>query len=404
MAFRYQAIDTQGHTVSDAVEAASFHEAAELLRGQGLFVTRLEAGEPQEQAAPRRRQVKPGGKLKDVLFFTQQMAMLIRSGARVVQALEAIESQTARACWRAVVASVRTDVEEGRPLSTALSAFPRLFPAVYVNMVAAGEASGNMSLAFDRLARMTRQQAEIRSRIVGAMTYPAVLMTLCVSVLLTLFTVVLPRFAEMFESLDVPLPTTTAILIKSSRWVGTHIPLVVMAVAFVVGVTVTGLRSLPGRRFISRACIRVPLFGVIVRNVILARVCRIWGQLLDSKVGLVEAVHLTAQSTNSLDFQELLGEVAEAVTGGNSVGPPLQRTWLLPRTFAAAIITGEESGKLADALLFVAECLEDENTQVLSSLSRVIEPLMLVLMGSIVGTVAVSLFLPMFDMATVVGQ
>lgn len=402
MAFRFQAIDPSGQTIQNTIEASSVQQAAELLRDKGLFVTRIEpADAPAESDSGISSRVRPGGKLKDVLFFTQQMSMLVRSGARVVQAMEAIESQAARPAWRRVIRQLRAEVEEGRPLSQAMQRFPKLFPPVFVNMVAAGEASGNMGQAFDRLASLARQQHGIRSRVLGALTYPAVLMLLCCGVVVTLFTFILPRFAEMFTSLDVDLPATTALLIDASQWAHNHILLVLgMLAAAGVGL-VFFFRSDQGQRFFSRAMVRVPLFGLIVRNVIFARLCRIWGQLLESKVGLVDAVDLTMQSTTSLDFQELLREVREAITQGNSIGPPLRNSWLLPRTFAAAIATGEESGRLGDALLFVAGCLEEENAQVLASLTRIIEPLMLVIMGTIVGTVAISLFLPMFDMATV---
>jgi type IV pilus assembly protein PilC len=205
----------------------------------------------------------------------------------------------------------------------------------------------------------------------------------------------------MFTSLDVELPATTALLIDASQWAHSHALLLFGLMGAATAGLVLFFRSEQGRRFLSRAMVRVPLFGIIVRNVIFARLCRIWGQLLESKVGLVDAVELTMQSTSSLDFQELLHEVREAITQGNPIGPPLRSSWLLPRTFAAAIATGEESGRLGDSLLFVAGCLEEENAQVLASLTRIIEPIMLVVMGTIVGTVAISLFMPMFDMATV---
>jgi type II secretory pathway component PulF len=227
---------------------------------------------------------------------------------------------------------------------------------------------------------------------------------MCVGVITVLFTFVLPRFAEMFKTLDVQLPATTAIMINASEWARANTIYVVGVLIVVVGVTVFFFRSATGKRFWSRATVRIPLFGVIVRNIILARICRIWGQLLDSKVGLLDSVQLTRQSTRSLDFQELFEKVHQSITDGNLVGPLLKESWVIPKTFAAAIATGEESGKLSDALLFVASCLEDENTQVLSSLTRVIEPVMLVIMGTIVGTVAVSLFMPMFDMATITGS
>ena len=161
------------------------------------------------------------------------------------------------------------------------------------------------------------------------------------------------------------------------------------------------LQSPSGRKLVSRLSLRVPVFGRIVCNVILARVCRIWGQLLDSKVDVLDAVHLAKQGTSSLDFREMFDQLEAALTEGNPIGPTLRNSWLFPKTFAAAVATGEESGKLSIALLFVAGCLEEENMQVLGALTRIIEPIILVGMGLVVGTVAVSLFLPMFDMATV---
>ncbi|GMV98268.1 MAG: type II secretion system F family protein [Phycisphaerae bacterium] len=406
MPFRYQAIDAQGRNVTDVIEAASAREAADLLRDRRLFVTRLDPTDqaPAEAAAGAAGETQADGKLKEVVFFTQQMSMLIRSGARVVQALSAVEIQCQRPAWRKVVATIRMDVEEGRPFSTALARFPRQFSPVYVNMVAAGEASGNMGLAFERLVKLMRQQQEIRNRVVGALAYPAVLVLLCVAVLIVLFTFILPRFAEMFATVGVELPMTTRLLIDSSRWVGAHWIIVLSAIAAGVAGVFLFLRSPRGRRTVSRLSVRLPIFGKLVRNIVFARMCRVWGQLLDSKVGLLDAVQLTQDSTTSLDFRELLGEVVTAITEGKPVSTPLLGSWLVPRTFSAAVVTGEESGKLADALLFVAACLEEENTEMLGSLSKIIEPLLLSVMGLIVGTVAISLFMPMFDLATIAGK
>lgn len=414
MAFRYQAIDAAGKTLADTVPAATSAEAAELLRQRGLFITRLEEVADAAAAVPAgsvprlpgvlRRGVAAGGGLKDVLFFTQQMSILMRSGARVVQALEAVESQCQREGWRRVVTSVRAEVEQGRTLNESLAKFPRQFPPVYTTMVAAGEASGNVALAFERLGVLTRQQQEIRNRVVGAMAYPALLSLLCVAVIGIMLVFVMPRFADMFDNLGVDLPFTTAVLIDTSAWIRAH----GLIVAAICGGALTGitlfLRSPAGRHFLSLAAVRLPLFGKLVRSIQFARLCRIWGQLLDSKVGLLDAVELCANSTNSVEFRKLLTDLSEAITEGGSVGEPLRRSWLVPPTFAAAIVTGEESGKLGESLLFVAACLDDSNAQALASLSRIIEPLMLMVMGAIVGTMAMSLFLPMFDLAGAAGH
>ncbi len=405
MAFRYQAIDAGGRTVVDTIDAGSTREAADRLRERGLFVTRIDATQEEAPNAPltAQAQAKARARLSDVVLFTQQMSMLLRAGARVVQALEAIENQTHRASWRGVIHRVRDEVEEGRPLSDALGQFPRIFSGVYLSMISAGEASGEMGLAFERLGILTRQQADIRNKVIGALTYPCILVLLCVNVVLTMVLFILPRFAEMFKVLEVELPLSTQLLIETSEWLQVHWPLALGAsVGAVAGVT-AWLRSAQGRRTVSWASVRVPLFGRVVRSVTLARLCRIWGQLLQSQVGLIDAVRLTRQSTHSLDYRALFDDLEQAITEGEAVGPPLRRSWLLPKTFAAAIATGEESGKLGDSLLFVATCMEEDNAQILASLSRLIEPLMLVVMGVVVGGMAFSLFLPMFDMATAGG-
>jgi type II secretory pathway component PulF len=376
-------------------------EAADQLRQRGLFVTQIAPADGATQTvSPKGGR---GGSTRNLVFFTQQMAMLLRAGARVVPALEAVEAQSPKAQWRMVIRDIRDQVEEGKTLSETLEQYPKIFSTVFVSIIAAGEVSGDIALAFDRVAKLAKQQQDIRGKILGAMTYPTVLIGLCIVVILILLTFILPRFKEMFETLDVQLPFITSAMIAASQQLCKYWHLALL----VVGAMVTGAyyfaRSEPGKRLLSRAMVRVPIFGAIVRRIILARICRIWGQLIDSKIPVLEAVQLTQRATSSLDFRELLREVEETISQGDSMAEPLSKSWLIPTTFAAAIATGEESGKMGTSLGFVATCLEEDNAQILASLSRIVEPIMLVIMGIIVGTMAISLFLPMFDMATASG-
>jgi len=405
MGFHYQAIDASGQTVEDTIDADSHMEAAELLRERGLFVTSLDglnSGDSSAGSSSGGTKNK-SGKLRDVVLFAQQMSMLLRAGSQVVQALEVVEDQASRLAWRNVVTSIRADVQEGKPLSAALSRYPDVFPGVWMSMVTAGEASGELGVAFDRLALLARQQQEVRNRVIGAVSYPIVLTVLCSVVMTILFTFILPRFAEMFEALDADLPASTAILIASSNWVWAHWPYLVVGLATVVVSLTVFLRSTTGHRYISMSVVRAPIFGLLVRKIILARICRVWGQLLESKVGLLDTIELIERTTKNHEFKDLMGRIAEAVNNGNPVGSELRASWLIPKTFSGAVATGEESGRLADSLMFVATSLEDENVQNLSSLSHVIEPIILAVMGIVVGTMAFSLFLPMFDMATKTG-
>jgi type II secretory pathway component PulF len=225
-------------------------------------------------------------------------------------------------------------------------------------------------------------------------------MLLCVAVIVLLLTFILPRFKDMFEQLDIELPLMTVILIESSNVVHSYWAAIGAGLALFVAGTVMFMRSDKGRRLWSLTVIRIPVIGAIVRSLVLARICRVWGQLLDSKVPMLDSIRLTQQSTTSVDFVELLERLEETISAGSHAAGPLRDTWLMPKTFAAAIAMGEESGRLSTALSFVATCLEEENAQVLASLNRILEPVMLVVMGTIVGVMAVSLFLPMFEMAT----
>lgn len=405
MGFQYQAIDASGHSISDFVDAGSVQEAADILRDKGLFVTRLDARDaPTTARTAGHRDKPPGGRFKEVVLFTQQMSMLLRSGAQVIEALEAIEDQNHRPAWQQVIASVRADVQEGHPLSAALARFPRLFNGVYVSMLTAGEASGELGLSFERLSALTRQQQEIRNRVIGAMSYPLLLLLLCLVVIGVMLGFILPRFSQIFEALDVELPLSTVILIESSTRAREHWPVILVA----MGASLTGLilylRSPAGKRRISMAVVRIPLFGTLIRDIITARICRIWGQLLESRVGLLESIELVERGTQNHEFKAMLTGIHQAVTDGERIGPRLRGSWLIPKTYAGAIATGEASGRLPDSLLFAAMSMEDRNTETLASLTRIIEPLILTGMGVVVGTIAFSLFLPMFDMANAAGH
>ena len=404
MGFRYQAIDAGGQTLTDVLDVASVEEATAVLRERGLFVTQIAPDDGlRDQPAKSTATGTSKVKFREIVVFAQQMAMLLKSGAPVLEALEIVANQAVRPTWQSVLTRVYTDVQEGRPLSAALTRFPRIFSDIFVSMVTAGEASGELAVAFDRLAELTLQQQAIRNRVIGAISYPATLLVLCGGVLLVLLTFILPRFAEMFEALDLTLPVTTSLMISGSLWAQAHWAWVLGGVLTCIVGTVFFVRSSYGRQLLSWMALRVPLFGSLARNVILARICMIWGQLLQSKVGLLDAVHIVQCSTSNSEFRQLLGSVAESVSEGSRAGNTLRSSWLLPQIFAGAITTGEESGRLADALLFVGHALQDQNTEAMGSLTRTVEPIILAVMGLVVGVIAFSLFLPMFDMATVGG-
>lgn len=411
MTFCYQAIDASGRAVRDTIQAGSADEAARLLKAKGLLVTRLNeaadrsisitstAQAPAASPAGHRQKVR----FKEVVYFTRQMAMLLGSGARLVSAMGALEAQARSEAMKGLIRHLRGRVEDGVPLSAALADYPNIFDGVFRSLVASGESTGRMAEAFDQIASYARNQQEVRQRIVGAMIYPMLLVVMCVGVLSGMFGFVIPRFRELFSVLGAELPASTRVLLGLSDWLRANWPVLLVVVALGAGSAVAFIRSQAGRRWWAGIYTRIPLLGDLVRRLILAKLFRIWGVLVSNNVGLLEAIRLARGTTRSTAFHTLMDQVEQAVSEGRPVGTALRESPLVFPTLAAAIVTGEESGRMGASLLFVADALESENTQIVTSLSRIVEPVILILMGAVVGVVAISLFIPMFDIATLAG-
>ncbi len=300
--------------------------------------------------------------------------------------------------WRSIVADIRQRVQTGSPLSAALGAYPQVFNQTWQAIIAAAESTGGAEEAFDRLAAMTRQQQQIRSRVIGTLAYPAALLMLSFGVLGVMTFFVLPRFDELYSMLNTPLPWLTRQMLAVSRYLTAHLPAVLLAAG---GLVVGGLllaRTPAVRRQLETALGRAPLIGRLIRQLVLARILRVWGTSVHSSVPLLESLQLARGCTSHALFTGLMDELVTRVSEGDTVGNVLMRNPLVPRTMSSAIATGEQSGQLAEALLFLADYLDNENDQLLAALTRLLEPAILVFMGVAVGIVAVSLFLPLFDL------
>lgn len=403
MSFAFEALDSSGKPISGTLDAGSLEEATEQLHARRLFVTKV--AEARETAAATMKQRaswlagRPGN-IRDLLMFSQQMTMMLRAGSRVVPALEAIGSQVPKPGWQKILDDIHQQVEEGSSLSAAIAKYPAVFNETWRAIIASGESTGQTAEAFDRLATMTKQQQQVRTRLIGALVYPAVLMLISIGVLCVLMFFVLPRFDDLYQMLNTPLPAMTQALLNVSRWMLAHKIMVLLLMASAVTAPIM-LWRLPGTRlWLDRVVVQTPLMGKLARSIILARIFRVWGTAVRSNVPLIESLELARGVTRHSLFVELMTRIIDTVSEGNSIGATLTAAPLVPRTMASAIATGEQSGQLGEALLFLAGYMEDENTQSLGTLTRLIEPIILVFMGATVGTVAISLFLPLFDLTT----
>jgi type II secretory pathway component PulF len=399
MKLAYESIDKTGKTTRSVVEARDRAEAIETLRRQGLFVTAIrETSTAPALAAGRRARLGRGKRLKCLAMFARQLHVLVATGIPLTQGLEALERQVKPGPWKAVLADIGQRVQEGAPLSEAMAHHPGYFDPIVRSMVESGETGGNLTAMLDRMASLTKKQLHVRSAIVGAMVYPCLLVVVSISVLVTMLTFVLPRFADLFKTLDSPLPPSTKFLMAASAvmreyWWGGVIGLVVVATAAKLWIA-----SENGRRTLATVSIRAPKFGALVRNFIAARVVRTLGVLLQSKVQLLDALRLTKLGTPNHHYSDLLARAEQAVTRGDPISAAFSRGDLIPANVYEALRNGERTGQVGPLLLNMADFMDEENEVVMKSLTSIIEPLILIVLGALVGAVALSMFMPLFDL------
>jgi type II secretory pathway component PulF len=397
-------MEPSGKMSTGVLDVGSAEEAGEELRARGLFVTQISETKEADRGSGLggRLSIPMGrpGNVRDLLMFSQQVAMMLRAGSRVVPALEAIEDQITKPAWRKIVTEIRERVETGSPLSAALAHYPNIFDETWLAIIGAAESTGRTDEAFTQLAAMTKEQQQIRVRIIGTLTYPLVLMLLSVGVISLMLFFVLPRFSNMYEMLNTPLPWITSVLLVISQTVlDNQLLFGGGAIACLIAAMVV-LRTPQIVRRLTASLTFVPLVGTLMRHLVLAKVFRIWGTSVVNGVPLLDCIKLSSGSTRNVLFQQLLNSLMERIADGDSIGLVLMQSPLVPRTMASAVATGEQSGQLGQSLLFLADYLDHENSQMLASVTRLVEPMILIFMGVGVGIMAISMFLPLFDLTS----
>lgn len=402
MKYAYVAFDSSGKQCEDVVEAASELAARDALAERRLFVVKIAAGESTPAAGSRpsgRRQ----SKWRCLAEFTRQMAILVCTGTPVVQALGAIERQVSDPRFIEVVSDVRNRVEEGSTLAEAIARHPRYFDAVACSLISAGEAGGNLDRMLERLAAVNRQQEVVRRSVIAALSYPVMLFCIALVVLVGMLMFVVPRFSVLFDTLGASLPASTAVLMRVSDHLRAtwwwEFPAVAFAVA---GLAAWGL-SKPGRRAFDTWSLRMPIFARLFISLSVARIARLLGVLIESRVPLLDALVLTQAAMTNHHFRELLEKVERTVTRGGTMSSVVAGSNLVSPAFAEAVRSGEESGQVGSVLTSLADYLDEDNAVLVKSITQMLEPIVLVVLGAVVGTLAISMFLPLFDITAATG-
>lgn len=339
-------------------------------------------------------------RLRNLALFTRQLSILVSTGTPLVQAIEASERQSNDERWRAVLADVRRRVEEGAGFAEALAAHPEAFDPICRSLVLAGESGGKLEMMLGNLADLARQQLKVRSAMLGAMVYPCLLICVAITVSITMIAFVMPRFKGLFANLDTPLPPTTKVLMDLSDQLRTQWMWYVPALIGIGTALWYAARSEAGKAWFDANIVRIPKIGGLVRGLVCARMVRVLGVLLEGRVPLLDALSLTRGTLNNQRYAALMQRAEEAVVRGSNVSDVLADPALIPMSVSEALRSGERSGRLAPVLLSLAQFMDEDNDIAVKSLTSILEPVILLMLGLVVGTVAISMFLPLFDLAS----
>jgi len=413
MMVQFTALNSSGALVADKLVAENAAEAYAQLTSRGLTPVRIDVKSDSTSAQAKGLQsiirklssydtANPKrAPRKEVPFFTSQMSILLETGTPVVASLEAIERQTKCPHWRMLVSQLKQHVEEGGTLASGMALYPQQFDAIYVSMISAGESSGTLPNILNHLAGMSRQTDRLRHKVISAMIYPAMLTCIATSVIFVMAFFVLPRFALVFEEMHVNLPDSTKALMAFSNFVRQNIIVSLgIAVSAVTGV-VYWLRSKAGRRFISRNVLRIPIFGSLVCSVINARLFRLLGLMINANVPLLESLELATKATRNYLYIELLQRVHDSVLNGQLMYEAMANSKLMPPSISQMIHTGEKNGQIGKVLAMLADYYDDRNETKIGTLTSIMEPVILIVMGFVIGSVAISLVLPLFDLSRI---
>ena len=404
-AYRYQVRSGSGQVVLGVLESSTATAAAAILRQQGNEVLSISPVSALSRANILQRlkelnSAKPT--MKNVLDFTTQLAVMVRAGIGIRVALEGIGEQTKNQRFKAIILGLKSDVESGKQFSEALARHPKLFNPLYVNMVRASEMSGSFGKMLDRIAAYTAQQIETKKMVVGAMIYPSVIAVMAVSVTIFLLTFVLPKFAGVFEGKEDALPWATLFLMDLSAFMRTNYILVVVLLVMLVGGAWAFGRTRVGAVFYDTMKLRIPLMSVMFRSLYISRSLQTMGELINAGVPMLDTLAITGDISGNRLYKRLWREVYGGVKQGRKIVQTMHRTPLLPHAVVQMIGAGEESGKLGEVLdeisVFYAKQLRDA----IKSVTSMIEPIMIIIMGSIVGFIAMAIILPIFKMSQIV--
>jgi type IV pilus assembly protein PilC len=400
--FTYTARDAKGEMKQATIEAPSKDEVMNQLKKQKLQVIKVDEGGATKK--------KSSGKIKrrDIVIFTRQFSTMINSGLPLVQALDILATQSENPALKDVCRQVVFDVESGNTLADAMRKHPKAFDELYVNMVAAGESGGILDTILLRLAVFIEKNDALVSKVKGAMIYPSVIMTVAGGAISILLIFVIPTFQKMFGEAGVALPLPTQIVIAISKFLRTPPPApggwLLVGVAFFGYKAIKKYKTTPhGALKVDQIMLKVPILGDVIRKSAVSRFTRTLGTMISSGVSILEGLEITAKTSGNRVVQDAIMESRASIAGGDTISAPLKKSGVFPPMVISMINVGEQTGGLDEMLTKIADFYDGEVDTAVSGLLAMMEPMMIVFLGVVVGGMVIAMYLPIFDMVNAAG-
>ena len=403
--YEYRVRDRSGKILKSQMEAESVNQVRDLLRAKNMMIVEIKApkaGLNADIKIPFLDNRPPG--LKQVSIFSKQLATLINAGVPLVQSLTILHKQIEHKGFQEVVKNVRTEVEAGTPLSEAIAKYPKIFDRLYVNLVRAGETSGTLDTVLQRIAAFQEKDLALRGKIKSAMTYPTVVLVFALLITYFLLTTIVPQFAGILTQLNAPLPFITRMLMAISEFLKHSTLFIVLGLAALVFGYRWYYNKPQGRRVIDDIKLRMPVFGNLIQKSAISSFARTFGLLISSGVNIIESLEITRGTANNAIVEESIDNAKNVVMVGEQMSSSLATSKVFPPMVVSMINIGEETGAMDTMLDKVGDFYDREVDEAVEGLTAAIEPLMIVFLGGIVGTIVAGMFLPMFSIIGALSQ
>ena len=416
--YNYVALDARGHETKGSIEAGSQNEAIGRVKDMKLHPTKIVEADKEEKAGAKKAKAKAkvggkkgglnfnikipgmGGKVKPKVLttFTRQLATLVDAGLPLLRGLRVLEKQERNANLKEILGEIATSIEGGSTFSEALAQHPKVFNKLFVNMVKAGELGGVLEVVLKRLAEFSEKAQKIKGKVKAAMFYPVAVLIVAVGIMVLLMTFVVPKFKDVFAGMGVKMPQFTLFVLAVSEIVKNNILMTMGAVAVVVVLFLLFIKTKFGRHFWDKFKLIMPVLGPVISKVAISRFTRTLGTLVSSGVPILQALNIVKETAGNVIIANAVGQVHESVKEGETITAPLEASRVFPPMVVSMVDVGEQTGALPEMLLRIADNYDEEVDNAVSAMTSLLEPIMIIFLAVLVGSIVIAMFLPLIEM------